>query len=62
MTWLIHVANLLILGSYLVRDMLALRAIAVLASLSFLAYFAFGPTPNPAAAGWNILFSVVNLA
>ena len=61
MQGLIHLGNILILLSYLVRDILWLRAIAIVASLSFAAYFALRPSIDWPPVGWNILFVAVNL-
>jgi predicted signal transduction protein with EAL and GGDEF domain len=57
---LIHLANLLLLGCYLVRDILLLRAAAVVASGCFIAYFLMLETPNLEAAAWNVVYVVVN--
>lgn len=58
---LVHCANLLILGSFLVRDILWLRALSVLAGLCFIGYFSFGPAPSIEPVLWNALFIVLNL-
>ena len=53
MAYLIHVANVLILGSFLVRDILWLRALSVLGGICFMLYFLFGsPTVLWAPVGW----------
>lgn len=57
---LIHVANLLLLGCYLVRDILLLRVAAVVASGCFIAYFLMQDAPNWEAAAWNVVYVVVN--
>lgn len=57
---LIHVANLLLLGCYLVRDILLLRVAAVVASGCFIAYFLLLDAPNWEAAGWNVVYVIVN--
>jgi len=57
---LIHVANLLLLGCYLVRDILLLRVAAVVASGCFIAYFMMLEVPNWEAAAWNVVYVVVN--
>ncbi len=57
---LIHVANLLLLGCYLVRDILLLRVAAVVASGCFIAYFMMLDVPNWEAAVWNVVYVVVN--
>lgn len=57
---LIHLANLLLLGCYLVRDILLLRVAAVVASGCFIAYFMMLEAPNWEAASWNVVYVVVN--
>jgi CRP-like cAMP-binding protein len=57
---LIHVANVIYLFSYLVRDILWLRLLTIVAGLVLLAYFALLPEPLWPAIGWNVLFSVIN--
>ena len=57
---LIHVANVLYLFSYLVRDILWLRLLTIVAGLVLLAYFILLPEPLWAAIGWNVLFSIIN--
>ena len=45
--WLIHLANLLFLASYAVRDILWLRVLTVLASMPLLLFFVVGgPSPQ----------------
>ena len=62
MDYLIHVANLLILGSFLVRDILWLRLLSIGGGLAFMGYFAFAlPDPLWAPVVWNGLFGVINL-
>jgi len=57
---LIHIANLLLLSCYLVRDILLLRVAATVASGCFIAYFMMLEVPNRAAATWNVVYVVVN--
>jgi len=57
---LIHVANVLYLFSYLVRDILWLRLLTIVAGLVLLVYFFLFPEPLWAAIGWNVLFSLIN--
>ncbi len=57
---LIHFANLLLLGSYLVRDMLWLRLLSILAGACFIIYFYFAPVPVWAPICWNLLFMTLN--
>jgi hypothetical protein len=57
----IHAANVLYLFSYLVKDILWLRALTVVAGLTLLAYYLLLPMPLWAAIGWNVLFLVINV-
>lgn len=58
----IHVANVLYLASYSVRDILWLRILTVVAALCLLPYY-FSCSQNPLweAIAWNALFISVNL-
>ncbi len=58
---LIHLANVLLLLSFLVRDILWLRLLNVLAGVAFIVYFAIGAQPAWAPVGWNTLFLTINL-
>jgi len=59
--YLIHAANLLILSSFLVRDILWLRVLSIGAGLCFLPYFYFAQAaPLWAPIGWNLVFMTVN--
>ena len=59
---LIHVANVLYLISYLVRDILWLRILTVVAILTLMPYyFACSDTPLWAAIAWQGVFGLVNL-
>ena len=59
---LIHVANVLYLLSYLVRDILWLRILTVVAICCLMPYyFTCGDEPLWAAIGWNVVFTGVNL-
>lgn len=58
---LLFFANVLYLGSYLVRDILWLRVLTVVAIISLIPYYLHcldNPVP---AVGWNTLFLCVNL-
>src|SRR5580700_8052424 len=59
---LIHLANVLLLLSFLARDILWLRLLNVLAGVAFIVYFAAGAAPAWAPVGWNTLFLTINLA
>lgn len=61
-TDMVHVANVLYLCSYLVRDILWLRVLSVAAGLSLLPYYCnCGSHPLWAPITWNLLFTFVNL-
>jgi hypothetical protein len=61
-TDMVHVANVLYLCSYLVRDILWLRVLSVAAGLSLMPYYCrCGEHPLWAPIGWNSLFAFVNL-
>src|SRR5262245_20764116 len=57
----IHVANVLYLLSYSVKDMLWLRCLTVVAALCLLPYYYVQPVPLTAAIAWNLLFIGINL-
>ena len=59
---MIHIANVLYLASYSVRDILWLRILTVIAALCLLPYY-FQCSDHPLweAIGWNVLFILVNL-
>ena len=56
----IHIANVLYLVSYLVRDILWLRCLTVVAILTLMPYFYFRETPLWAAICWNVVFLGIN--
>jgi len=58
---LFFLANALYCASYLVRDILWLRAIAVLAAASTFPYFYFQAQPMVLAMAWQGAFLVINL-
>jgi hypothetical protein len=59
--WL-HVANVIYLASYSVRNVLWLRALTVAAICCMMPYYFFyHVTPQYYAIGWNTLFLVINL-
>ncbi len=61
-TDMVHVANVLYLCSYLVRDILWLRVLSVAAGLSLMPYYCrCGDHPLWAPITWNALFAFVNL-
>jgi CRP-like cAMP-binding protein len=56
-----HLAFALILLSFLVRDIVWLRALSIAASLASIAYNYFEPaTPMWLVIGWNVVFILVN--
>jgi CRP-like cAMP-binding protein len=58
---IIHIANILYLLSYSVKDMLWLRCLTVVAALCLLPYYYFQPVPLTAAIAWNLLFIGINV-
>lgn len=58
---LLHVANVLYLFSYSVKDIMLLRVLTVVAATCLLPYFFFQPEPMMAAIAWNVLFTVMNV-
>jgi hypothetical protein len=61
-TDMIHVANVLYLLSYMVRDILWLRVLSVAAGLCLMPYYCHcGEHPLWAPISWNALFAAVNL-
>ena len=61
MTWALHVANLLILSSFLMRNILVLRFLSITGGVFFATYFLSQSPPMTAPVKWNILFAIVNL-
>ena len=59
MAWALHGANILILCSFLVRDILALRLLSIGAGILFCTYFFAHDMMEPIV--WNTLFSIVNV-
>ena len=57
----IHVANVLYLASYLVRDILWLRFLTVIAGLTLVPYYYMQATPLWAPIAWNGLFTAINV-
>jgi hypothetical protein len=58
---LIHVANVLYLLAFTVRDVLWLRSLSVAASVFLLPYFYFQPVPLMTPIYWNLAFTALNL-
>ena len=61
MDYLINIANILYLFSYLVRDILWLRILTVIAASCLIPYFYFRPDPLVIAIYWNLLFTSLNI-
>jgi signal transduction histidine kinase len=61
MSPLIHLANVLYLVSYVLKDILWLRIVAVLGSLCVLVAIAVTPNPRPESIAWNVLFFAINV-
>jgi CRP-like cAMP-binding protein len=59
--YFIHIANVLLLIAYTVRDILWLRLFALASSLIAIPYFALQPQPLWEATGWSALFAAINL-
>jgi hypothetical protein len=58
---LIHIANVLFLLSYLVKDILWLRVLTVVASIPLVIFYFLQPAPLWAAIGWNAIFTLINV-
>ena len=58
---MLHVANSLLLLSFVLKDILWLRLLNVAASFCFITFFYTRPNPMWAAIAWNLLFTSVNL-
>lgn len=61
MTYAIHIANVLYLISYLVRDILWLRILTVVAIICLMPYFYFQPQPLYEPISWNVVFAGINI-
>ena len=58
MSWALHAANIVILFSFLVRDIIFLRCLSIVAGVLFCVYFYQQKMMEPIV--WNTLFSAVN--
>ena len=59
---LIHIANLIILSSFLVSDVIWLRLLSVVGGFAWIGYFTFSiPSIGWAGIGWNVIFISINL-
>ncbi len=61
MDFFIHIANILYLFSYLVRDILWLRMLTVVAISCLIPFFYYRPEPLMAPIYWNLAFTAINL-
>ena len=61
MEYLIHIANILYLFSYIMRDILWLRVLTVAAACFLIPYFYFRPDPLIPAIFWNLVFTSLNV-
>ena len=62
MEWALHLANILILCSFLVRKIIILRMLSICAGIFFATYFLSQNPPMTAPVGWNALFALVNIS
>ena len=56
-----HLANVLYVASYLVTDIMWLRALAVLGGLSSLTWTLTTPTPSLTFIGWTLVYNTINM-
>ncbi len=61
MDYLINIANILYLFSYLVRDILWLRILTVIAAIILMIYYYNLPDPLFIAIYWNLVFTGLNI-
>jgi CRP/FNR family cyclic AMP-dependent transcriptional regulator len=59
--YFLHVANVLLLVAYSVRDILWLRLFAVASALIAIPYFVLQPAPLWVPIGWSSVFAAINL-
>lgn len=59
--YFIHIANVLLLAGYSVRDILWLRLLTAVSSLIAIPYFALQPAPLWVPMIWNMVFAAINL-
>jgi Popeye protein conserved region len=58
---LMNLANVLYLFSFMVRDILWLRGLAVIAAACLIPYFYFRPEPLLTPIYWNLVFAALNI-
>ena len=61
MIWALHVANCLILCSFLMRNILVLRFLSIGGGVFFAVYFLSQDPPMTAPVQWNLVFATVNI-
>ena len=61
LNYFIHIANVMLLAAYSVRDVLWLRLLAAVSSLISIPYFALQPSPLWVPIVWNAIFAAINL-
>ncbi len=61
MEYLIHIANVLYLFSYSMRDILWLRILTIAAACFMIPYFYFQPEPLYPPIFWNLIFMLLNI-
>jgi hypothetical protein len=61
LNYFLHIANVILLVGYSVRDILWLRLLAVTANLIAIPFFALQPTPLHTPIIWCALFAAINL-
>jgi len=61
LNYFLHIANIILLVGYSVRDILWLRLLAVASSLISIPYFVLQPTPLRTPIIWSALFAAINL-
>jgi hypothetical protein len=57
-----HLANVIYVFSYLVTDILWLRALAVVGGVSYLTWTLTTPTPSLSLIGWTLVYNTINVA
>jgi len=61
MEYFVHIANVLYLFSYSMRDILWLRILTIAAACFMLPYFYFQPDPLYPPIFWNLVFITLNI-
>jgi CRP-like cAMP-binding protein len=58
--WYVNIAEVVFLGSYLVRDILMLRTLSIVGGFILAPYFYYQTVPLWPALGWNTAFIIIN--